>query len=99
MEGVKWRVGKALDPWIPKKGRYKPIGVSEERREMRVSDLIDLVTCQWKVEVVQSVLQAKGVSLVQAIPLSCSDVEDRWVCGITQPIRSIQSIHGTNRLL
>lgn len=66
---------------------------------MRVSDLIDLVTCQWKVEVVQSVLQAEGVSLVRAIPLSCSDVEDHWVCGITWPIRSIQSIQGMNRLL
>ncbi|KAI8554902.1 hypothetical protein RHMOL_Rhmol05G0133200 [Rhododendron molle] len=62
-----------------KEGEIKPLGVSTEGRDLWVSDLIDPVTRQWKVEVVQSVLQAEDASVVRAIPLPCSDVKDRWV--------------------
>lgn len=52
----------ATYPWIPKKGRYRVLGVSREGRDLWVSDLIDPVTQQWKVEVVQSILQVEDAN-------------------------------------
>ncbi|KAG5541121.1 hypothetical protein RHGRI_021110 [Rhododendron griersonianum] len=69
VEGIRWRIGNGRrvrgdqDPWIPRPNGFCPINATEGRG-MRACDLIDT---------------DQDAALVHAIPLSSSDVEDRWI--------------------
>lgn len=52
MEGRKWSIKVALDPWLSRTGSFKPRRVAPMGEDLLVSDLIDEHTHRWQVELV-----------------------------------------------
>jgi hypothetical protein len=78
-EGVVWRVGSGehidvwKDPWIPRglTRRLRTPDVLQE--DLKVSDLIDPITSQWDVEVLQSLFCPEDVNDILKIPVRGGD--------------------------
>lgn len=77
------------DPWLPKNNGFRPRGVNEVGMNMRVSELIDPVTHEWKMDVVRAAFTDEDATTIEAIPLPRLDMGDKWY-GITQAMEYIR---------
>ena len=83
MEGLRWRVGDGVsingwrDPWLP--SEFLPIMSSQAAarlENMRVLELIKPGTNEWNLELLQPLLCARDISMIESIPLCSRKVDD-----------------------
>ena len=84
IEGLRWRVGDGAcikfwtDPWLP--SEFLPFVSSQVATGLEnqcVSALIKPGTNEWNSELLQQLFSARDISLIESIPLSSKQVEDR----------------------
>lgn len=74
-EGLIWRVGSGeniniwLDPWIPFGVTRRPITPRSRNIILRVSELIDPITSNWDVQLVQDIFWEEDARHILAIPV------------------------------
>ena len=83
MEGLRWRVGDGesinvwRDPWLP--SEFLPFVSSQAAarlENMRVLELIKSGTNEWNLELLQPLLCARDISMIESIPLCSRKVDD-----------------------
>ncbi|KAL0347171.1 UNVERIFIED_CONTAM: hypothetical protein Scaly_1733100 [Sesamum calycinum] len=76
--GSQIRVWK--DPWLPRPRSFRPITPApSDLNHLRVADLIDPETSDWKVDLVQQLFWPLDSSIILTIPISIHGEEDLMV--------------------
>lgn len=84
LQGLRWRVGDGAcinireDPWFPKPFTFKVKPLVNLPVSM-VSNLIDLGSKSWKVDLISASFHREDVAQILSIPLSRTSCRDRMV--------------------